>query len=69
LLAQSLCEGTQNVHCFSVGIQGFDVHIDENGDAEGNYTVLAFALLNDTAAMLPVGQFKATGGETQLPVG
>ncbi|XP_064635782.1 guanylate cyclase 32E-like [Lineus longissimus] len=55
-----------NGHSFR-SIQGFDVHIDENGDAEGNYTVIAFAHINGSAAMLPVGQFKATGGETQLP--
>lgn len=51
-------------HCFEsvcacLGIQGHEVYIDENGDAEANFTVLA--LRPDTGiygyAMRPIGRF------------
>ncbi len=52
------------------GVQGFLVHMDENGDAEGNYTVLSRMPFNSTFgnfSMLPVGQFQI-GANNTLPV-
>ncbi|XP_064600660.1 receptor-type guanylate cyclase Gyc76C-like [Liolophura sinensis] len=46
-------------------IQGFLVHIDENGDAEGNYTVLSRQQGPDgNYAMRPVGHFEIQGKGT-----
>ncbi|ESO83957.1 hypothetical protein LOTGIDRAFT_108278 [Lottia gigantea] len=48
-------------------IQGFLSKIDENGDAEGNYTLLARVKYKTAYAdysMLPVGHFQMTDGST-----
>ena len=53
------------------GIQGFLSYIDENGDAEGNYTVLArkpYYSQHANYSMLPVGQFEIAAGDRFLPV-
>lgn len=56
-------------------ILGFDVFIDGNGDAEGNYTVIA--LQNDTSiqsnnsvrlSMQPVGYFVYNKSPGDIPV-
>lgn len=53
-------------------IQGFDVHIDANGDAEGNYTVICLqdeiGFKNNIAkmSMQPVGYFVST--TSSIPV-
>lgn len=53
-------------------IQGFDVHIDANGDAEGNYTVICLqdenGFKNNIAkmSMQPVGYFVFT--TSSIPV-
>lgn len=55
------------------GFFSFQVFIDENGDAEGNYSVVT--LLSDTSvstgmSMQPVGYFRysnATAGRLELP--
>lgn len=52
------------------GVQGFMSHIDANGDAEGNYTVLSRVPLpseHGNYSMQPVGHF-VIGSENQLPV-
>lgn len=55
-------------------ILGFDVFIDSNGDAEGNYTVIA--LQNDTSiqsnnsvrlSMQPVGYFVYNNSQGDIP--
>lgn len=50
------------VFFYIAGIQGFQSHIDENGDALGNYSILAWkegTPVNGTAnfSMNPVGSF------------
>ena len=40
------------------GIQGYDMSIDESGDAEANYTLVAL----QSGEMLPVGNFSRDGG-------
>lgn len=45
---------------YDAGVQGFMSHIDKNGDAEGNYTVLAresFVSQYSNFSMRPVGYF------------
>lgn len=60
--------------CVSPGIQGFLSHIDDNGDAEGNYTLLArqYDVTNEKAnyTMLPIGHFGRNSSSTGalLPV-
>lgn len=56
---------------------GFDIQVDENGDSEGNYTVLGFANASDEH-LSPVGRFSiaptdagssnGTNGGELLPV-
>ena len=56
---------------FSSGIQGFLTHIDDNGDAEGNYTVLSlqhYAPSYYNKSMLPVGHFQINANSSDLPV-
>ncbi|XP_065090662.1 guanylate cyclase 32E [Ochlerotatus camptorhynchus] len=53
-------------------IQGFDVHIDENGDAEGNFSVIALQkdeIVNNSLnkSMQPVGMFVYSSNSTHLP--
>nr|XP_029711385.1 guanylate cyclase 32E-like isoform X5 [Aedes albopictus] len=53
-------------------IQGFDVYIDENGDAEGNFTVIALQKdekVNNSLnkSMQPVGMFVYSSNGTNLP--
>lgn len=54
------------------GIQGFMSYMDENGDTEGNYTVLARAPYPSdygNYSMLPVGHFQiGTSASSPLPV-
>ena len=54
------------------GIQGFESYIDENGDAEGNYTVLArqpFVSDFGNYSLLPIGHFEIGQSKgTVLPV-
>src|SRR6218665_1599205 len=56
------------------GIQGFMSHIDENGDAEGNYTVLArtsYVSQYSNYSMRPVGYFVKVSNASsidELPV-
>jgi guanylate cyclase, other len=47
---------------------GYIVHVDDNGDAAGNYTILARKFLNDTVGfgLVPVGIFSVPKG-VQLP--
>ncbi|XP_045214115.2 receptor-type guanylate cyclase Gyc76C-like [Mercenaria mercenaria] len=54
-----------------VGIQGFISHIDENGDAEGNYTLLSrqpFKTNLSDYSMRPVGHFEMDKNYNGLPV-
>ncbi|KAK8766858.1 guanylate cyclase 32E-like [Amblyomma americanum] len=46
---------------------GFDIRVDENGDAEGNYTVLGFSLPGDDH-LTPVGRFTMAENASSLPV-
>nr|XP_050030214.1 guanylate cyclase 32E-like [Dermacentor andersoni] len=46
---------------------GFDIRVDENGDAEGNYTVLGFSLPGDDH-LTPVGRFTLAENASSLPV-
>ncbi|XP_077527361.1 guanylyl cyclase at 32E [Haemaphysalis longicornis] len=46
---------------------GFDIRVDENGDAEGNYTVLGFSLPVDDH-LTPVGRFTLAENASSLPV-
>ncbi|XP_053691756.1 guanylate cyclase 32E [Sabethes cyaneus] len=53
-------------------IQGFDVYIDENGDAEGNFSVIALQKdekVNNSLnkSMQPVGMFVYSSNSTNLP--
>ena len=41
-----------------IGIQGFNMRIDENGDAETNYTILSFTE-DSPQDVVPVGYFTA----------
>uniref|UniRef100_A0A147BCC9 Guanylate cyclase n=1 Tax=Ixodes ricinus TaxID=34613 RepID=A0A147BCC9_IXORI len=45
---------------------GFDIRVDENGDAEGNYTVLAFSKPDDEQ-LTPVGRFTLAENTSSLP--
>ncbi|OTF83668.1 atrial natriuretic peptide receptor-like protein [Euroglyphus maynei] len=47
-------------------ILGFNVHMDRNGDAEGNYTLLSLDIVNKSIEMQIVGSFHQT--ENDLPV-
>ncbi|KAK2714553.1 hypothetical protein QYM36_008943, partial [Artemia franciscana] len=53
-------------------IRGFDVYIDENGDAEGNYTLvsLIFDPTSGTHSLQAIGTFgySETDDSTQIPV-
>lgn len=54
--------------CGKKGVLGFSVMVDENGDAEGNYTLLA--LLDKEGgeqSMQPVARFTYQRGD-ELPV-
>ncbi|XP_075726220.1 guanylate cyclase 32E-like [Rhipicephalus microplus] len=46
---------------------GFDIRVDENGDAEGNYTVLGFSVPEDDH-LTPVGRFTLAENASSLPV-
>lgn len=50
----------------TTGILGFNVHMDQNGDAEGNYTLLCLEIVNKSIDMQIVGSFHQT--ENDLPV-
>lgn len=53
------------------GIQGFVSHIDENGDAEGNYTLLSrqpYVTNLSDYSMRPVGHFEIDKNYNGLPV-
>ena len=53
------------------GIQGYQVHIDENGDAEGNYTLLSRQQYKTNVSeysMLPAGHFQIGKQGSGLPV-
>ncbi|KAI0211265.1 Receptor-type guanylate cyclase Gyc76C [Lamellibrachia satsuma] len=53
-----------------MSIQGFMSYIDENGDAEGNYTLLArmpFESQYGNYSMLPVGHFQVCRDHSGLP--
>ncbi|XP_064478005.1 guanylate cyclase 32E-like isoform X2 [Ornithodoros turicata] len=47
-------------------VLGFDIRVDENGDAEGNYTVLAFSH-EDDEQLTPVGRFTLAENTSSLP--
>ena len=47
-----------------LGVQGFDMFINEHGDAEGNYTVLSRQYFNGSTAMLQLGDFQVVKGST-----
>ena len=54
----------------ALGIQDVSIYIDENGDAEGNYVVLArqpFTSLHSNYSVLPVGNFSLEENAT-MPV-
>ncbi|OQR74543.1 guanylate cyclase 32E-like [Tropilaelaps mercedesae] len=42
-------------------VMGFDIRVDENGEAEGNYTVLGFANASDEH-LSPIGKFSIDDG-------
>ncbi|CAN8030756.1 unnamed protein product [Ixodes persulcatus] len=52
--------------CWYRGALGFDIRVDENGDAEGNYTVLAFSKPDDEQ-LTPVGRFTLAENTSSLP--
>ena len=55
---------------YLIGVQGLLTRFDENGDAQGNYTVLAWTphqSMFSNYGMLPVGHFHLIDNET-LPV-
>lgn len=51
---------------------GYMVQIDENGDASGNYTLLAKDIVigvNETVfGLLPIGTFSSMDGDRRIPV-
>ena len=54
-----------------LGIQGFLSRMDENGDAEGNFTVLSYAPIQSkytNYSLLPVGHFRLSE-QSPIPVG
>ena len=48
------------------GVLGYDIRVDENGEAEGNYTVLGFANATDEH-LSPIGRFSLSENAS-LPV-
>lgn len=42
--------------------------MDENGDIEGNYSLIGRKMVNNTYGMLPIGVFTAGGNNNSLPV-
>ncbi|XP_049273380.1 guanylate cyclase 32E-like [Rhipicephalus sanguineus] len=55
-------------HVYTRSALGFDIRVDENGDAEGNYTVLGFSLPEDDH-LTPVGRFTLAENASSLPEG
>jgi len=47
---------------------GYEVRVDARGDAEGNYTILAFGGDPLSPGLYPVGGFGYLASETELPV-
>ena len=45
----------------SFSITGYWIHIDENGDAEGNYSLLALDTVHETKGLYPIGVFQRHG--------
>ena len=58
------------VLCSFPGILGYEVYVDKNGDAEGNYTVLSFNVEQDAKQidLFSVGNFHMTQRGTGIPV-
>ncbi|KAH3856279.1 hypothetical protein DPMN_098864 [Dreissena polymorpha] len=54
----------------NAGILGYDVYIDRQGDAEGNYTLLTFDVHqpDSKVELIPVGNFRMTQGGVGIPV-
>ena len=50
------------------GAMGYMVYMDENGDAEGNYTLIARKKRDKHYGLYPVGVFGLPVKSTQLPV-
>ena len=46
---------------FFFSITGYWIHIDENGDAEGNYSLLALDTIHETKGLYPIGVFQRNG--------
>ena len=53
---------------------GYMVYMDENGDAEGNYTLVARKLMHNvdgvstSYGIVPIGVFLMAGNSSHLPV-
>lgn len=47
---------------------GYMVYMDENGDAEGNYTLIARKEKNSTYGLYPIGIFQIPNNRTNVPV-
>lgn len=47
---------------------GHNSYIDGNGDAEGNYTLIARKQINGTYGIYPIGVFQMPSNSTFLPV-
>ena len=57
--------------CIITGVLGYEVYIDENGDAEGNYTLLTLEYDEDdhgNGNMIPAGDFKMNYSGAGIPV-
>ena len=66
-----LCDSNNTFVFLLTGIQGFFTYIDDNGDAEGNYTLLCrqeHESQYGNYSMLPVGHFEIGSLGAQLPV-
>jgi hypothetical protein len=68
----AFCSRSLQCNCTNVsGIQGYISHIDENGDAEGNYTLLSrqpYKTNLSDYSMRPVGHFEMDKNYNGLPV-
>lgn len=53
----------------TTGAMGYMVAMDENGDAEGNYTVIARQKRDDSGyGLYPIGMFLMPSNSSDIPV-
>ena len=47
---------------------GYMVYMDENGDAEGNYTLIAWKMVDSKYGLYPIGMFQIPVNRSNVPV-